>query len=89
MKIVYFTGSTNLRTTAGRTVCLRGCCSTSYWKMSASSNTRENWRTEDFVAYEEYRKLCEKAGEPVCVGVEQIPRAHNDAAAPGGPDDDE
>ena len=89
MKVVYFAGSTYLRTTAGRTVCLRGCCSTSYRKMSASSNTSENWRTEDFVASEEYRELFDIAGEPVCVGVEKNPRAQNDAAAPGGPDDDE
>ena len=41
--------------------------------MSASSNTSENWRTEDFVASEEYRELYDIAGEPVCVGVEKIP----------------
>ena len=57
--------------------------------MSASSNTRENWRTEDFLASDEYRELYDIAGEPICVGVEKFPRAHNDAAAPGGPDHDE
>ena len=72
MGVVYFAGSTYLRTTAGRTVCLRGCCSTSYRKMSASPNTSENWRTEDFVASDEYRELYDIAGEPVCVEVEKI-----------------
>ena len=88
MIVVYVAGTTFLRTTAGRTVCLRGYCSTSHRKMSASSNTRENWRTEDLIASEENRELYDIAGEPVCVGVEK-PRAHNDAAASGGPDDDE
>ena len=43
LEIVHFAGLKYLRTTTGKSVCLRGCCSLSWRKMPAPSSNGKNW----------------------------------------------